>query len=188
MCLLSDTLLCDVGIVNLKNFLFTYLLAVLGRCLKYRMWEGSPENTDPCGKRSRTKAECCCRVPSAAQASQNCRRGQGKGFWGSQRTPSRDFKCWERCTAADIALPGRTLNESFCDTFTTGKITRQIRRHQNKTLQVKVQRLWCMFCRVWTFLVTELCLIIVGKLIKLYTKIIGGIMWCLVQERSTSKL
>lgn len=188
MSLLSDSLPWDVDIVNLKKFLFTYLWAVLGQGQKYRMWEGSPQSTDLCRKRSSPKTECCCHALSAAQALQNSCSGQGKGSWGSQRTPHRDFKCSELYSAADITLPGRTLNESFCDTFTIVKITGQNGRHQNKTLQARAQRLWCMFCRVCTFLVTELCLIIVGKLIKLYTKIIGGIMWCLVQERSGSEL
>lgn len=185
--LYSDSFLCNTDTVNLKKFLFWTLVSSHSPVQEkqayppQKLQAGTQDlsykpNTHRKRRNSKTQ-NCCCAFVFNQGLHGEYRRDSGGAHWeGFERR-------FEMLRAMpNVIWSGRTSNECFCWDFTTQTITQMLKApKQNPATQNTA-----ILMRVWTFLMTEHSLIMVWRLIKLYTKITVGIIWCLVEETGTN--
>lgn len=199
MSLHSDSFLCKMDIVNLKKFLFWILVscpspvpemqAYPPRKLQAGTRELSFQNKHPHGrKRNPTTQNCWSAfvfswgLHRVAVETKGSTPGEPKGLW------TKGFKCSEPYSAASHHSIRQNLKWTLLWYLYHGKNNKTELKAPKQNPVTQNAAIWSIFCSVWMFLMTEHSLIIVGRLIKLYTKIIVGIIRCLVQERNRSKL
>lgn len=179
-----------MDIVNLKKFLFWILVSCpspvpeiqdyLPEKLQTGTHELSFQNKHLHGRKGNPKTQyCCCAFVFRWGLQRVAVETKGE-FLGNRKDFEQRLKCSEPYSAGRHHSARQNLKWMFLWYLYPWKNNKTEQKHQNRTQWPRTPLFWCIFCRVWTLLVTELSLIIVWRLIKLYTKITVGIWWCLV--------